>query len=104
MHCVRKIGWPRRPNSYRRALKHHPNYVDALNNLGMTLFTQDQVVAAEDCFRRALRVDANHADSLINLGKTLSSQKRLAEAADCYRQVFAATPPIPALISIWPIR
>ena len=54
--------------NYRRALAVQPDYLDALNNLGVVLKRMGRFEEAVECYQTALKTNPNHVDVLTNLG------------------------------------
>ncbi len=67
------------------AVKIHPNYVDALYNLGTLYAIVQQFDKAEAAFRKVLQLKPNHSNACNNLGKVLVAQNRLDEAIALFR-------------------
>ena len=54
--------------SYKAALKLKPDFVEAINNLGITFFKLYQLDDAIRCYERALALDPDFADAHNNIG------------------------------------
>ena len=57
--------------SYKAALKLKPDFVEAINNLGITFFKLHQLDDAMKCYERALVLDPGFADAHNNIGTVL---------------------------------
>jgi Flp pilus assembly protein TadD len=64
---------------YRQALQLNPNFVEAHNNLGTTLFSQGKVEEAVARLQEVLRLRPDSAEANINLGSALEQLGRLEE-------------------------
>ena len=77
---------------YRRALEIRPDYVLALNNLGLVLQDQEKWDEALACHRRAIELKPQDADSYDHLGAAFQSQGKLDDAIDCFRHALVVNP------------
>ncbi len=57
--CAKKL--------YKSALKHSPDFVSALNNLGVILIKERDFDAARRVLQKAIRIEADYADPYYNL-------------------------------------
>lgn len=78
--------------SYRRALRLHPNHADAHSNLGVALLLRKRPAESIASFRAALAVNPNHCMALNNLGNALQAQGDLEAAGVCYQRVLSLQP------------
>ena len=62
---------------FAEAVRLHPGYADAHNNLGVVLYAQGKYEAAEAHFTEALRLNPGYADAHNNLGTILSRQQEV---------------------------
>jgi tetratricopeptide (TPR) repeat protein len=77
---------------YQEALRLHPDYFDALVNLGVVLKIQGRLDEAVQHQRRALALRPGEPTASLNLANALLAQRRFAEAAEAYRTVLRAEP------------
>ncbi|MBD3292573.1 MAG: tetratricopeptide repeat protein [Armatimonadia bacterium] len=63
---------------FRAALAANPNYVYALNNLGVVLEKQGDLTGALEQYRKALEVDPNYTSAKTNRDRI---EKKLGEDA-----------------------
>ncbi|AEF84651.1 putative tetratricopeptide TPR_2 [Treponema primitia ZAS-2] len=79
-------GQPQRaPSHYRSAIRNNPEWIDALNALGIVQFKQEVYNSANRTFSRVLKVDPDNAEALNNKGVVLADQGRHKEAIKKYR-------------------
>ena len=79
-------------NSYREALILKPDYVEALNNLGLSLQHQGKLEEAAFSYRKALDLRSDYADAHNNLGTALYGLKKLDDALSCYQYAIELKP------------
>jgi predicted O-linked N-acetylglucosamine transferase (SPINDLY family) len=70
----------------------HPEYVDALYNLGTALSQSRQIEEAIKSFYRVIELQPNNANALYNLGLTLEKCNQLEPAINCYEQAVTIAP------------
>ncbi|MBI3934408.1 MAG: tetratricopeptide repeat protein [Acidobacteria bacterium] len=112
---VRELTIPRRARSEyaaaRRDLRNHrvdsawrrlqkaveiaPQFVEALNYLGVLAYQQRDFTAAEEYFRQALEQEPDAYEPLVNLGGALLSLDRIGEAVEVNTRAQAAQPKDP---------
>ncbi len=73
-------------------LQLHPEYVDALSNLGLAQAALGQEEAAAASYRQALKLRPRHLDTVKRLAELLERQGKDAQAIDLYRQAIAENP------------
>ncbi len=66
---------------FEKAVQAYPNFVEARNELAVTLMKEGDVRAAEQQLREALRIDSTAVMPLMNLGLCMYRQERYAAAA-----------------------
>ena len=71
---------------FRRALEHHPNFPEVLNNLGMSLARQGKLDDAAEGFRQALLSKPQLADAWANLAAVWMEKNDLERAAEYCRR------------------
>ena len=67
---------------FQKAVGLAPQFMEALNSLGVLSFQQRDYIAAEAYFRKALETDEEAFEPLVNLGGTLLALGRLEEAIE----------------------
>lgn len=70
----------------KKALSYKPDFVEALNLMGLVFIEDKQFDKAEECLRYALKLRANYAPSYCNLGLALKSQGKINHAIRCYQK------------------
>ena len=78
--------YPRAAEHYRRVLEIDPDYVWAVNGLGMTLAIQGKNEEALAAFRDAVRIAPEMAPGYLNLAVHLERMKRFPESIEAYEQ------------------
>lgn len=69
---------------YNMALKLHPQYDQAMNNMANILREEGKLYEAESLLREALKIRPDFAAAWMNLGIVLAGMKRHNEAEVCY--------------------
>uniref|UniRef100_A0A8C7D343 dolichyl-phosphate-mannose--protein mannosyltransferase n=1 Tax=Oncorhynchus kisutch TaxID=8019 RepID=A0A8C7D343_ONCKI len=69
---------------YREAVRLHPTYVHAMNNLGNILKERNELVEAEELLAKAVLVQPDFAAAWMNLGIVQNSLKKFKEAEQSY--------------------
>ncbi|MDA1089810.1 MAG: tetratricopeptide repeat protein [Proteobacteria bacterium] len=77
---------------YRKALDADPNYIQAHNNLAMTLNSLGRHDDAVVSYRNAIAINPGIAQVHVNLGLVLTILGRLDEAVACYRKAISINP------------
>ena len=76
----------RQLKSYKAALKLKPDFVEAINNLGITFYKRHQLDDAMKCYERALILDPDFADAHNNIGiRCFWSVGQLDKAVKSYK-------------------
>ena len=78
--------------SYRRAVRVRPAFVEAHNNLGVVLGEMGRGNEAVSSYRCALDAEPDFAEAHLNLGNALSGLGQLVEAAESYRRARQSKP------------
>lgn len=78
--------------NFKSILAADQNQPDALFNLGMVMFGQQQLAEAEECFRRSLDLNGNDAQAWNNRGVCLQRLARHAEARVCFERALQIDP------------
>ena len=79
-------------NSFQKALKIQPKYVDAYNNLGILFKDQRDLESATECYRNALEIKPDHAEAHYNLGAVSEIQNDLEGAIRSYQKALEIKP------------
>ncbi|XP_023836979.1 protein O-mannosyl-transferase TMTC4 isoform X1 [Salvelinus sp. IW2-2015] len=69
---------------YREAVRLHPTYVHAMNNLGNILKERNELVEAEELLAKAVLIQPDFAAAWMNLGIVQNSLKKYKEAEQSY--------------------
>uniref|UniRef100_A0AAY5JZH3 dolichyl-phosphate-mannose--protein mannosyltransferase n=1 Tax=Esox lucius TaxID=8010 RepID=A0AAY5JZH3_ESOLU len=69
---------------YREAVRLHPTYVHAMNNLGNILKERNELVEAEDLLAKAVHIQPDFAAAWMNLGIVQNSLRKFEEAEQSY--------------------
>ncbi|XP_014019263.1 protein O-mannosyl-transferase TMTC4 isoform X3 [Salmo salar] len=69
---------------YREAVRLHPTYVHAMNNLGNILKERNELVEAEELLAKAVLIQPDFAAAWMNLGIVQNSLKKFKEAEQSY--------------------
>ena len=77
---------------FQQALRIHPNYAQAHNNLGIVLDDQGKADEAIEQYRQALRIKPNYAQAHNNLGTALDEQGKSDEAVEHYEEALRIRP------------
>jgi len=72
---------------YKKALQIKPNYLTALDNLGIALFRLGKIEEALSCYSKALKIDPDCAGSHNNLANILFLRGELDKAVFHYKEV-----------------
>jgi tetratricopeptide (TPR) repeat protein len=75
-----------------KAVELAPQFMEALNNLGMIYFQQREYAKAESYFRKALDLEPEAFEPLVNLGGTLLALGRVEEAIEVCGRAQSARP------------
>lgn len=76
----------------KRALDIYPNYLRALNDLGVVYLGQNRLAEAADAFTRAIKINKRFSYARLNLGVALDRQGKHAEAAALLETLFKENP------------
>jgi len=74
------------------AVRIKPDYVEAINNLGLALRQAGRIDEAIHCYKRALEIDPGTVEAYINLGTALAVKGELSQAAQEYEKVLLIQP------------
>ncbi|XP_061580646.1 protein O-mannosyl-transferase TMTC4 [Cololabis saira] len=69
---------------YREAVRLHPTYVHAMNNLGNILKEKDELLEAEELLAKAVSIQPDFAAAWMNLGIVQNSLRKFAAAERSY--------------------
>lgn len=78
--------------SLKRAVELYPEYLRALNDLGVLYLKLDRLDEAADAFRRAIKVSRRYAYPRLNLGVVLNRQEKYREAAGMLEPLYKENP------------
>ncbi len=76
----------------RDVIREHPDNVDALRLLGITLMRQGRIDEAESRLRRAVAIAPDFVGAMLDLGHSLKEQNQFAEAIEWLRKVIQLEP------------
>jgi len=79
-------------NLYNQVLKINPNYLSALNNLGVLFKELGEFQKAKSCYEKAIEINPNHADSYNNLGIIYGKLREKQKAKGCYEKAIEINP------------
>jgi tetratricopeptide (TPR) repeat protein len=94
-----KLDWPEAISECREALKHQPNYPEALNLLGAGLANTGKTDEAITTLQQAIQLAPSLAEAHLNLAMALESKDQLDAAAKEYRAAIAARAAYPEAVS-----
>ncbi|XP_069388464.1 protein O-mannosyl-transferase TMTC4 isoform X2 [Paralichthys olivaceus] len=69
---------------YREAVRLHPTYVHAMNNLGNILKERNELIEAEQLLSKAVSIQSDFAAAWMNLGIVQNSLQKFEEAEQSY--------------------
>lgn len=78
-------------DAYRQAIALKPDFVEAYNNLAMTLHQEERFDESVDCCRAALAL-REEAEVYNNLGLSLMQQGLIDEALECFQRALKLEP------------
>ena len=81
----------------KRAIDAHPDYLSALNDLGVLFLKSDRLNEAAKAFRRASQIDKRFQVARLNLGIVLIRQRKFSEAEEILRALYEQKPGMPGL-------
>lgn len=81
----------------KRALDGYPDYLSALNDLGVLYLKSDRLNEAAKAFRRAAQIDKRFQVARLNLGIVLNRQRKFSEAEGILRVLYEQNPGMPGL-------
>ena len=70
-------------NYYQKVLELDPNYVNALNNLGVIFQKLEEHHKAKDCYEKVIKINPNHVEGLNNLGVLSLLVGKIKRAKEC---------------------
>jgi hypothetical protein len=77
---------------FEQALRLKSDYVDALDNLGATLWIMGRFADARAKLERALQIEPNNARAITKLGAFLNDEGRIDEALEYYNRALSHAP------------
>jgi tetratricopeptide (TPR) repeat protein len=69
-----------------------PNYIEAINNLGIALHKAGRINEAISCYKKALEINPRYASANANLGFALADKGEFAEAVSLYNKALQIAP------------
>jgi len=91
LHCL--LEQPERATTeFRRAVQIDPANAAGHNNLGYTLFQQQQYEAARSCYDRAIELDPNYGEAINNLAELYEIKGEYRRAVTCLRRLLTLAP------------
>ena len=78
--------------SFRKAIELNPNYLEAINNIGIVLQKQGKLEDAIKAYQRALKIKPDHANTHNNMGVVLQEQGKLDAAIKAYLRALKVRP------------
>lgn len=85
-------NWDDAEQLLRALHQSYPTLAGPLVNLGISLWRQDEIEAAEEAFAEALRVNPLHNDAYVQYGVMLREQGRFDEAEQLYLSALEVWP------------
>jgi Flp pilus assembly protein TadD len=77
---------------YSEAVRIKPDYIEALNNLGISLRMAGRVDEAIRYYKKALEINPRHIGANFNLGVALAAKGRFTEAISFYNKALQISP------------
>ena len=77
---------------YREILKTRPDYMDAINNLGIIFQDHGKLDQAKEYFKKAIELEPDYAEAHNNLGNTLFKLNKFDAAEKSYRKAIELRP------------
>jgi tetratricopeptide (TPR) repeat protein len=77
---------------FQRALELHPDYLEALNDLGVQYMKLNRSADARAAFQRALEIDPRAPHPYVNIGVLHLHERAFAEAAACFERAVELDP------------
>ncbi|MBA2268751.1 MAG: tetratricopeptide repeat protein, partial [Nitrosopumilus sp.] len=71
---------------YDKAIEINPQYADAYNNKGLSLYYLGDYQEAIACYDKAIEINPEYADTFYNKGMALSAISKFAEAISSYEK------------------
>ncbi len=92
-HVVQQNGQPDEAAvCLKKVLKQDPTHFEALQSMGILLYQQGDLAAAEKYFKKASKVKPGNPELLNNLAVVMKKQGRLTEALGIYQQALSLRP------------
>jgi len=83
--------------NFQAALKKYPEYLRALNDLGVLYLKLDRFAEAAELLEKAIKVNPKYSHSRLNLGVVLNRQGDFKEAAEVLGSLYADEPTLHGL-------
>ena len=78
--------------TFEEILMVNPDEQEALNNMGVLAYHQENPDLAADYFNRALKADPTYLEAMVNLGNCLMKQKEFSQATACFKKALDRSP------------
>ena len=78
--------------SYNDAISANPEYIEAINNIGILLKRQGNKEKAIETFKKALSIKPDYAEPYYNIANILNGQGKYHQAIDNYKKVISLSP------------
>ena len=77
---------------YRKVLELDPNYINALNNIGVIFQGLGKKQRAKECFEKAIKINPNYADAYYNLGNIFKDLGKNQKAKEFFEKAIEINP------------
>ena len=77
---------------YNQILKIDPNYINALNNIGVIFQGLGKKQRAKECFEKAIKINPNYADAYYNLGNIFKDLGKNQKAKEFFEKAIEINP------------
>ena len=79
-------------NYYQKVLALDPNYINALNNLGVIFQRLGKKQRAKECYEKVIKINPTYADANYNLGNIFQELGDDQKAKDCFEKTIEIDP------------
>ena len=77
---------------YNQVLEIDPNYVNALNNLGVIHQDLGELEKSKECYEKVISIDPNYANAYYNLGNIFKDLEENQKAKECFEKAIKINP------------
>jgi tetratricopeptide (TPR) repeat protein len=77
---------------FKQAIKLHPGYAEAYNNMGIAFSDVRKLEKAVDCFKLAVEIKPDYAEAHYNMGNALEELSKLGDAVNVYKKALFFKP------------